>query len=145
MKTRWKSIGWDIYQCPECEYTEDFGGDIERKLNNYKYCPYCGEYLIHDAKKIRVGDKVRLPASNNRFLYSTYTDWVVKNIDNPYLATRYRYGTAPCDYDLDDCTVIKIARHGGNDEIFLDKMLAYLDTSFGCILVDVEALEHIVD
>lgn len=88
------------------------------------------------SKEIEIGDTVRI--ENPAACYPNYREWIVINIDNPFLATRWAVGRSPSNRALG--VVRHIAPHGTRDV-----MIAYVQIGNACYMVDVAALEKIVE
>lgn len=100
---------------------------------------------------IRKGDKVKI--IDTGLMFTTYTDWVIKNINNKELLVEYYFGKSfyidsshnteefNRVYKDEEYTVIKVANHPEQN-----KKLAYIRRQFGgCFLIDVNGLEKVHD
>ena len=104
-------------------------------------------------KTIKVGDKVKI--KNEGLSYTTYTDWIKKNIDSVGLAACFAYDQIP-EADNTVYVVKAIALWGTKYEEDKDKKLAYIQRYFKyysgrvsddevCYLMRVDGLEKVND
>lgn len=97
--------------------------------------------LIWSREDIKVRDKVKV--INVGSAYSSYYEWVERNIREAYL--RYSYDIKqPIDYGI-LCEVLYIAKHGGSFSLNADDTLAYvkdLETD-RCYLISIDGLEKV--
>ena len=104
-------------------------------------------------KTIKVGDKVKI--KNSGLSYTTYTDWIKKNIDDVGLAACFAYDRIPREDDT--VYVVKaIAPWGIKYEEDKDKKLAYVQQYFKfsngkisdnkvCYLMRIDGLEKVYE
>lgn len=109
---------------------------------------------LEDANNgIKVGDKVKI--KNEGLSYTTYTDWIKKNIDSVGLAACFAYDQIP-EADNTVYVVKAIAPWGTKYEEDQDKKLAYIQRYFKyyggrvsddevCYLMHVDGLEKVND
>lgn len=83
---------------------------------------------------IKVGDTVR--ASNSGEVYSSYSDWIRFNIDNPFLAAKWAHCRAIKNGAIGVVRVI--APHGKQD-----RDVAYIEVGNACFMIALEGLEKI--
>lgn len=91
--------------------------------------------LLEKEKELKVGDKVRVV--NAGLLYSTYDEWVIRNIADKRLIARYQYN---CKIDTSKIYKIrKIALHS----MRVKRVLAYIESTWdeSCFLIGVEGIE----
>lgn len=109
--------------------------------------------LDEASNSVRVGDKVKI--KNEGLSYTTYTDWIKKNIDSVGLAACYAYNQIP-DADNTVYVVKAIAPWGTSYGESKDKKLAYIQRYFKyyggkisddevCYLMRVDGLEKVND
>lgn len=127
-------------QCaPEDEFSLSMGVALAMDRLNKK--------LSEEFDGIKVGDKVRI--KDCVLSYTTYVDWITKNVDDVKLVTCYAYESMP---RADETTyVVKAIAPWGTDKN--DPMLAFvqryfvfngkIDTNQPCYLIDIDGLEKI--
>ena len=91
--------------------------------------------LFEKEKELKVGDKVRVVSAG--MLYSTYDEWVVRNIADKRLIARYQYNRS-----IDTSKVYrirKIALHSTS----VKRVLAYIESTWdeSCFLIGIEGIE----
>lgn len=97
--------------------------------------------------KIEVGDKVKI--KNNGLSYTTYVDWIAKNVNDIKLAACYDYNTIP-EMDEEEY-IVKVVTPWGSDS---NNMLAYIQRYYKfitdkvsdnqpCYLVGINGLEKV--
>lgn len=100
-------------------------------------------------KTIKVGDKVKI--KNYGLSYTTYVNWITKNVDNVKLAACYAYGTIPEQDDTE--YVVKAIAPWGNED---SPKLAYVQRYFvyhngkisdneSCFLMHIDGLEKVYE
>ena len=108
--------------------------------SNYKYTMHAAIDKLFEkvekAKEIHVGDFVKVVDDGG--MYTTYTEWVVKNVDDKEKAVRYAYDseTVPSK-----CKVVVIGKH--DDE---ETTLAYIEDvewPYHCYLINVDGLKKV--
>lgn len=82
---------------------------------------------------IKVGDTVKVVDSG--YCFTTYSDWVVKNVSDAKRVAKYCYGERVEDGMKG--TVIAIADHTSKS----GKLLVYFETYCGCYLIDIKGLK----
>lgn len=99
--------------------------------------------------KIEVGDKVKIV--NSGLSYTSYIDWIKKNINDVGLAACFAYGQIP---DKDDTVYVVKAIAPWDTRYDVDKKLAYVQEYFvysdgkisddeACYLIEVDGLEKV--
>lgn len=99
--------------------------------------------------KIEVGDKVKIV--NSGLSYTSYTDWIKKNINDVGLAACFVYGQIP---DEDDTVYVVKAIASWDTMYDVDKKLAYVQEYLvysggrvsdneACYLMEVDGLEKV--
>lgn len=99
--------------------------------------------------KIEVGDKVRIV--NSGLSYTSYIDWIKKNINDVGLVACFVYGQIP---DEDDTVYVVKAIAPWDTRYDVDKKLAYVQEYFvysdgkvsddeACYLIEVDGLEKV--
>lgn len=99
--------------------------------------------------KIKVGDKVRI--KNSGLSYTSYIDWIKKNINDVGLAACFVYDQIP---DKDDTVYVVKAIAPWGTRYGVDKKLAYVQEYFvytdgkisddeACYLIEVNGLEKV--
>lgn len=133
-------------QCaPEDEFSLSMGVALAMDRLN--------KQLDEERGGIKVGDRVKI--KDEGLSYTTYTDWIKKNIDSVGLAACYGYSQIP---DADDTVyVVKaIAPWGTKSEDDKDKKLAYVQQYFKfsngkisdnevCYLMRIDGLEKVYE
>lgn len=99
--------------------------------------------------KIWAGDKVRIKRSS--LSYTTYANWIKKNIDDVGLATCFAYGQIP--YEDNTVYVVKaiapwdIKYEGGKMLAYVQKYFVFnngkVDDNEPCYLIEVDGLEKV--
>lgn len=100
-------------------------------------------------KDIKVGDKVKI--KNYGLSYTTYVNWITKNVDNVKLAACYAYETIP-ERDDTNYVVKAIAPWGDENSPKLAYVQRYFVYSNGkisdnepCFLMRIDGLEKVYD
>lgn len=124
---------------PEDEFDLTVGVSLAMNRLNKK--------LSEELDGIKVGDKVKI--KDEGLSYTTYVDWIAKNVDDVKLVTCYAYESMPC---ADETTyVVKaIAPWGTNENgpmlAFVQRYFVFngkIDTNQPCYLIDIDGLEKI--
>ncbi len=90
-------------------------------------------FALYEKPEIKVGDTVKVV--DKGFCFTTYSDWVVKNISDAKHVAKYCYGE--CVEDGMTGTVVAIADHSSKP----GKLLVYFETYCGCYLIGIEGLK----
>ncbi len=85
------------------------------------------ERLFKMKDEIKEGDTVII--TNTGHSYTTYTNWVTRNIEDRTLIAEYRYGETPLKGQ--EYEVVKIAKHLHYD----DEIIYYIRNFSGCYLI----------
>ena len=100
-------------------------------------------------KTIKVGDKVKI--KNCGLSYTTYVNWIVKNVGNVKLATCYAYATIP-EQDDTEYIVKAIAPWGNEDSpklAYVQRYFVYyngkISDSEPCFLMRIDGLEKVYE
>lgn len=137
VKVNEDGLGFPIYKnviattrcCPEDEFDLTTGLTLAIDRLNEKIKP----------KDIQVGDTVKIIDSGK--CYSTFKEWVAKNVTNITKAIKYAYSCVPDEVELAKTfKVLYISTDALNNK------LAYIESEFfekACYLVDIKGLKKV--